>query len=332
MSHLYRRPPKTGIYWLAFYKDNKLYRRSLKTKDRSTAIYGKSKIDQDVAEGKYITYDPNPDSDRILEEYEKATEHYKVAKTHKGDSASIKAFLSWAGIKTINQITEKKLQDYLNHRIKNDKLSLNSCNRHVSTIKAWLNFAARRKYIFFNPVKDFKKYRIPQNPPKFLTEDEIKKIMEAAKDARFYPAIFTALYTGMRRQEVFTLEWPDIDFDRDVITVKNKDGFLTKSKKFRTIPLHHKLKEFLLPLRKDSGQCFDETNFKHDFPRIIQKAGLKDIGFHHFRHTFASHLAISGVDLYTIAQILGHSSITVTQIYAHLTKDYIKGAVEKLSF
>lgn len=329
MSHLYRR---NSIYWLAFYRNNKLHRQSLKTKDRSTANYLKSKIEQEITEGRYITYESNPDCARILEEYEKATEHYKVTKTHKGDSSCIKAFLKWSGTKAINQITEKKLQDYLNHRIKEDKLSLSSCNRHISTLKAWLNFAVRRKYIFINPIKDFKKYTIPKNPPKFLTEDEVKLLLETAKDSRLYAPIFTALYTGMRRKEIFTLEWPDIDFSRDVITIQNKDGFLTKSKKFRTIPLHHKLKEFLLSLRRNSGRCFDETNFKHDFPRIIERAKLKDIGFHHFRHTFASRLAISGVDLYTIAQILGHSSITVTQIYAHLTKDYIKNAVEKLSF
>lgn len=329
MSHLYRR---SQIYWLAFSKDGKPYYKSLRTKDRSTALYEKSKIDQELAEGKYVIYEQNPGCDKILAEYESATEHYKVKKTHKGDSSRIKAFLNWSGIKTINQITEKKLQDYLNHRIKEDELSLNSCNRHISTLKAWLNFTVRRKYIFTSPIKDFKKYTIPQNPPKFLTEDEVKRILSAAKDSRLYPGILTALYTGMRRKEVFTLEWPDIDFTRDVITVRNKDDFLTKSKKFRIIPLHHKLKEFLLPLRKDSGRCFDETNFKHDFPRIIENAKLKDIGFHHFRHTFASRLAISGVDLYTIAQVLGHSSITVTQIYAHLTKDYMKNAVEKLSF
>lgn len=329
MSHLYRR---NKIYWLAFYKDSKPYWRSLKTKDYTTAKYLQAKYDKEIAEGKYITYEPNPRCDKVLEEYEKATEYHKVKKTHKNDSARIKDFLTWSGIKTLTQITEKKLQDYLNYRIKQDNLSLNSCNRYISTIKAWFNFAVRRKYIFTNPIKDFKKYKVPQNPPKFLSKDETDRILKAAKDTRLYPAIFTALYTGMRRKEIFNLDWQDIDFQQNIITVKNKDGFLTKSKKFRIIPLHHKLREFLLSLRENNGRCFDEANFKRLFPKIIKKAGLKNIGFHHFRHTLASNLALSGVDLYTIAQILGHSSIAVTQIYAHLTKDYIKTAIDKLNF
>ena len=332
MSHLYRRPKKDGIYWLAFYLDGKPHWKSLKTKDHSTAKYLQAKQDKEVSEGKYITFEQNPPCDKILMEYERATSHHKVKKTHDDDSARIKSFLSYTGIKTTNQITEKKLQDYLNYRINDNKLTLNSCNRYISTLKAWINFAVRRGYLFNNPIKDFKKYRIPQNPPKYLNQDEVKQILEAAKDTRLYAPIFTALYTGMRQKEIYTLEWQNIDFNQESIMVINKIGFLTKSKKFRTIPLHKKLKDFLLPLRKASGKCFDETNHKHFFPKVVKAAKLEKIGFHHFRHTFASNLAISGVDLYTIAQILGHSSIAVTQIYAHLTKSHIKTAIDKLDF
>jgi site-specific recombinase XerD len=329
MASLYRR---NDIYWISFYKNSKHHCQSLKTKDRATANYLKSKIEQELAEGKYIIHEEDPTCDKILKEYLSATEHYKTNKTNKDDEARIKAFLSYVGIININQITEKKLQDYLNHRISEDRITLNTANRIISSIKAWLNFAIRRKYIFSNPVKDFKKYKSPQNPPKFLTKEEVKQILDASRNTYLYPTIFTALYTGMRRKELYFLEWQDIDFERNIIIVRNKEGFLIKSKKFRVIPLHNKLKEFLQPLCKGIGKCFNSTNHKHLFPRIIKKAGLKKVGFHHFRHTFASHLCLQGVDLYTIAQLLGHSNITVTQQYAHLTKDHIKASVEKLNF
>lgn len=332
MSHLTRRPKKDGIYWTYFYKNGKLHGKSLKTKDYSTAKYLQAKIDKELAENKYVVYESNPPCENLIAKYEEATEHYKVEKSLSDDLSRIRAFVSWSGITKISQITEEKFQDYLNHRISDDKITLNTANRIISSIKAWLNFAVRRKVIFNNPVKEFKKYRPPQNPPKFLTKDEIERILMAAKNTRLYAPIFTALYTGMRKKELYTLEWQDIDFEQDTIMVKNKDGFTTKSKKFRSIPLHNKLKEFLLPLRKEAGKCFNETNHKHSLPDIIEEAKLKGIGFHHFRHTFASHLALAGVDLYTIAQILGHSSIAVTQQYAHLTKGHTKTAVEKLNF
>lgn len=334
MSHLYRRPKKDGIYWLAFYKNSKLCRKSLKTKDRETANYLKSKIEQEVAENKYITYESNPACKDILEKYEAASQHHKAAKTISDDKERIQSFLSWGGINKISQITEDKLQDYLTHRINDNKVTLTTANRIISSIKAWLNFAERRKYIFNNPLRHFKKYKPPENLPKFLTKEEVHEILNKARDTRLYPAIVTAIYTGMRKGELFNLEWQDIDFNRNVISIRNRAGFTTKSKKARAIPLHNNLREVLLLLKKDSGKCFDGTNYKHLFPRIIENTNLKDkdVGWHHFRHTFASHLCLEGVDLYTVCQILGHSSIEVTQIYAHLTKDHIKTAIDKLNF
>lgn len=329
MGSLYKRGK---LYWYAYYLGGKLRRKSLKTKDRETAKYLANKINQEIAENKYITYEPNPSSEKSLNEYYAASEHHKVAKSNKDDFSRIKSFLDYEGTKSLNQISEKKLQDYLNYRINTDKVTLNTANRIIASIKAWLNFIVRRKIIADNPIKDFKKFRSPQNPPKFLTKEEIKKILVAAKDNPLYPAIITALYTGIRKKELITLEWPDIDFIQNTITISNKEGFITKSKKYRIIPLHHKLKKFLLKSKQPLGRCFNMANSKRIFPKLIKKAGLKNIGWHHFRHVFASYLCLNGADLYTVAQLLGHSNITITQIYAHLTKDHFKTAVDKLSF
>ena len=332
MSHLYRRPKKDGIYWLCYYDNGEAHYISLKTKDHSTAKYLQSKHDKEVHEGKYVNYDPNPGCENLLNEYLEASQHRKTAKTNKNDETRIREFLKWAGATKINQITEKKLQDYTNYRINHDKLALTSANRIIATIKAWLNFAVRRKIIFENPIKYFQNYKPGEKHPKFLPIDEVNKLIEAAQGNRLYYPILTALYTGMRVEEIYHLEWPDIDFTNGHVTVKHTSGFITKSKKERTVPLTDKLKIILLPLRKASGKCFDPTNHKHAFPKIVEAAGLNKVGFHHFRHTYASHLAMAGVDLYTIAQLLGHSDIKVTEQYAYLTKDHKKAAVEKLPY
>lgn len=332
MSHLYRRPPKAGIYWISFYKNNKHYAKSLKTKDPATAKYLQSKIDQDLHEDKYITYNANPLCLDALKEYIEATKNYKANKTLLDDDTRIKSFVEWSGSITLKKITEEKLQDYLNHRISNDRITLSSANRITSTIKAWLNFCVRRNYLAQNPIKTLKKYRLPQNPPKYLSQEEVNKILSAAKSTRLYPAILTALYTGMRKRELFSLEWPDIDFNKDTITVVNKDGFTTKSKRFRVIPLHNTLKTALLPLRKPQGRCFDATNYKHLFPEIIASCALKNIGWHHFRHTFASHLYIKTRDIYLVSELLGHSSLSVTKIYTHLVQGHAKNSLKQLQY
>ncbi len=341
MSHLYRHPPKTGNYWIAYRHNDKLIREALRddesgktTKDLTTAKYLQAKKDKANAEGKYILR-KDISCEEVLKEYMEASQHRKAKKTNDNDKSRIEEFLKQSGIKKINQITEKKLQEYLNHRI-DDGLALSSANRLIATFKAWLNFAVHRKIIFENPIRYFKGYNPGKRHPKYLAIDDIQKIIDAAKESpegsRLYFPILTALYTGMRIEEIYGLEWQDIDFKDSSIIIKRGGAVITKSKKERTVPLPEKLKELLLPIKKDSGRCFDPTNHKHAFPKIIKAAKLQNIGFHHFRHTYASHLAMNGVDLYTIAQLLGHSDIKVTEQYAHLTKDHKKAAVEKLPY
>jgi len=341
MSHLYRRPTKTGTYWIAFYENGKLFRKSLGTHDRLTAktlqleherlaLHGRSRI-------------PHADAEcvPILEEYTRFNEHRRTPRVNLDTKARIKRFLDWAHVRTFNKINEKILQDYLNYRMtepsasrKGKKIGLWEVNNIIVSLKAWSNWAVKMKYIYENPVKDVKKYKIPLNPKRFLSSEEIDRLLTSAKTAgkTLYPAVATAVYTGMRQAEIFSLEWQDIDFKREQITIQNKEGFTTKSKKFRIIPLHDKLAAALKPARKDSGVCFDKVNQRRIFRRIIKKAKLSGIGWHSLRHTFASHLVMNGVDLTTVSKLLGHASITTTMIYSHLSREHINGAVEKLGF
>lgn len=332
MSSLYRRK---NIYWLSFRYNGKGHDISLKTKDRATAIYLKAKKDQELAENRYI-FRQDISCEEALREYMDASQHRKVKKTNSDDEARIRHFLTWGGITKIQQITEKKLDEYLNHRINNkkDKLTLSSANRYIATIKAWLNFAVRRKVISENPVRYFKGYNPGQRHFRLLTIDEIEKIKEIAKtSSRLNLPILTGLYTGMRVEEVYGLEWPDIDFKNDDIAVKRGGEVITKSKKERVIPLSDKLREPLLLIKRDSGRCFDPTNHKREFAKLMKDSGLKHINFKSFRHAYASYLLMNGVDLYTVSQLLGHSSVRVTeQHYAHLIKDHKRTAVKKLPY
>lgn len=325
MSHLYKRK---AVYWLAYSRNNTLYRKSLKTKDKATARYMQSKHDQDSAEGKAPIL--NAEVINVLEEYRIAFEHHKTRRTQVEDLARIKHFIDASHVDKISDVSESALQSYFNYRIEHDKLAHNTVNRIMASLKTFLNFAVRRHYLPENPIRAIKRYRLPVNPPRFLAKDEIALVLKYAKKTDLYPCVATAIYTGMRKGELFNLEWPDVG--EDGITVSNKDGFTTKSRRFRAIPLHPTLCGILKPYRKKSGLCFDRTNQRRVFRRIMREAKLKGIGWHTMRHTFASHLCMAGVDLVTVSKLLGHSSISTTMIYSHLTGDHIKTAVEKLDF
>lgn len=316
MSHLYRHPPKTGRYWLAYRYKRKLYRESLKTKDRAAAKYLQAKKDQELAHGQVIIPDASRDLSHILAEYENATREYKRPKTIADDKKRVTDFFVWAHARTSADITDKRLQEYLASRMPG--ITVYTANRIVIAVKAIFNFAVRRNLIPVNPVQNYKLYPVPYNPARFLSKEEFVRLLESAKQEDLYPAVVTALYTGLRQRELFTLDWQDIDFNQGIITVRNKEGFTTKSRKFRVVPLHSALKAILWPRRRASGRIFDTTNSRRVFRRIIKHAKLPGIGWHTLRHTFISRLVQEGVSLFKAAEWAGHADPKTTKRYAHL--------------
>ena len=123
------------------------------------------------------------------------------------------------------------------------------------------------------------------------------------------------------------LTWQEIDFDRCVITLTNKDGFSLKNRESRTVPLNRDLCEILLPLKEPTGCCFKNKK-GHQFTAvelsalfkrlIVTPSGRPHFSLHTLRHTFASHLVMQGVSIYKVSQWLGHKSVNTTMIYAHL--------------
>ena len=98
--------------------------------------------------------------------------------------------------------------------------------------------------------------------------------------------------------------------------------------------MHKDLKKILLSSKNGSENCFDVTNWRRILKRILQEAKLdgQGVAWHTFRHTFASHLVMNGTPLATVSELLGHSSISTTMIYSHLSADHVKDAIRKLEF
>ena len=146
----------------------------------------------------------------------------------------------------------------------------------------------------------------------------------------------------MRLGEILNLVWDCIDFNRKVITIKNINGFITKNKKERVIPMNNRLAELFLG-RYQSSKLIDKNDYifyrvigvklnedyisKH-FKKAVRAAGLSDdIHFHSLRHSFASNLIQKGASIYVVKELLGHESISTTQIYSHLQSENLSQAV-----
>ena len=148
------------------------------------------------------------------------------------------------------------------------------------------------------------------------------------------PEFDIALNTGMRPSEMLEMTWDRVDLGRRQITILRSKGG-----KPRHIPLNTTaLAAFRLlynrPLRaervflSEDGQSL--VGYKHWFTPAVEKAGVKNFTWYCLRHTFASRLAMAGVDLRTIADLMGHASIQMTMRYAHLAPSHKLSAVEKL--
>lgn len=144
------------------------------------------------------------------------------------------------------------------------------------------------------------------------------------------PIVLLAMNTGMRMGEIVGLLWSDVDLDNRILTVR---GEISKSSKTRHIPLNSIVSDMLNEWRKQSSHdyVFNIGSFQKSWRSLVKSAQIDDFRFHDLRHDFASRLAMSGVDLRTIQELLGHANLNMTLRYAYLAPSHKASAVEKLS-
>ncbi len=218
-------------------------------------------------------------------------------------------------------------------------------NFELRVLKLMFNLAVKWGYLKENPTKEVAQLKVNDSkPPRFLTTGECRKLLDQSPN-HLYPIFFTFLSTGMRKAELENLEWADVDMESRKIRIQRKDFWQPKAGE-RNIPINQKLLELLTRLKeendsglkssfvfphKDGGKT--KAKLRLQLIKIAQKAGIENLTkLHSFRHTFASHLVMNGVDLPSIQKLMGHSDIQTTMIYAHLAPDHLADAVDKLEF
>lgn len=159
--------------------------------------------------------------------------------------------------------------------------------------------------------------------PVVLSREEVQKLMECTTNIKHKLVLGLLYYAGMRLDEVKTLRWENIDFDRNVINIKKGKG-----DKDRVVFLHDKIKEFAsdcgikkesLVLISERGSLYNERTIQEIVKTAVRKARIKKkVTPHTLRHSFATHLLESGVDIRYIQKLLGHANLQTTQIYTHV--------------
>jgi integrase len=140
--------------------------------------------------------------------------------------------------------------------------------------------------------------------------------------------------TGLRAGEACNLRWPDVDWQAEVVTLRK-----TKAGKVQHVPLSAEAVAILRALgpRDDDSHVFGWSDWRpwtpgyvtHAFCHAAEGAGVKDLHLHDLRHTFACRRLRAGVDIYTVSKLLRHTSVVMSERYAHLSSADLRAAVNR---
>ena len=242
--------------------------------------------------------------------------------------------------KDIYHIERKDIKLYLKY-LKDQKKSPKSISRRISCIRGFYKFLLIEKIIANNPMSTIELPKTKKALPKVLTIEEVDKLLDITlKDAYSYrnKAMLELMYaTGLRVSELVNLKIHDIDFVNETVRTMGKGN------KERIIPIGeiaiHYLKLYLeiyrsQLLKKDytddlflnnHGKCMTRQGFFKILKKLAKEKDIKtSFSPHTLRHSFATHLLENGADLRSIQELLGHSSISTTGIYTHVSNEELK--------
>jgi len=232
----------------------------------------------------------------------------------------------------LSEITAADIEGYKMHR--KASVSGSTVNREMSLLKRMFNLGIEWDlYLGLNPFRKVKFFREFNIGLRVLSLEEEEKLLRNAAPY-LQDLICFALNTGLRVGEIFSLCWSNVDLEKNILNV-----FAPKTQKIRGIPINKdarrvlefwvlgKRNEFVF-YNPDTGKPF--VDLKIGFKLACKKAEIDGVTWHTLRHTFASRLVDRGVDIVTVKELLGHSSIMVTMRYTHTNLESKRAAVEKL--
>ena len=318
------------IYYLDYYVDGKRIRRRI-GKSKTLAQKALEARKGDVIRREYKI--PLKKEKILFEEFAKIYLDYVKGykKSARSDGTSLRNMMPYFKGKRLETIHPFAIETFKIKRRKEVKPA--SVNRELACLKHMFNMAIKWGYAEKNPVKEVKLFKENNERLRYLSAEEEDALIEACAP-HLRPIVIVALNTGMRKGEIFGLQWKLVDFRNRTIRIEK-----SKNNESRIIPMNELIFEVLRKQRKlnkkeyifvnKNGKPY--TDVKHSFASALKRAGIRDFRFHDLRHTFASNLVMSGADIVTVKELLGHKSIKMTMRYSHLSQQHKKEIVERLT-
>jgi integrase/recombinase XerC len=252
-------------------------------------------------------------------------------------------YLAHENPESIEEIDVRFIQAWMYH-LHSQGMDKRSIARKLSALRGYMTWLQRQGILSFNPAKLVRAPKNAQPLPKLLHEDEIMSMIDTlgaqeGREAVCLYAIMVMLYaTGMRVAELCSLRIGDVLFANDILRV------LGKGRKERIVPLGKTARgaisawldargtmDSAAPLFVNSrGEAMTPRNVRYRLSRFaVRLAGQRGLAPHMIRHSFATHLLDHGADLRLVQELLGHASLSTTQIYTHLSKRKLREVYDK---
>lgn len=317
-----------GIYYYEFCYRGQRYRESTRLTNKTTALRVEALRKADVLQGRVLVECP-PFESFIEKEFMPWVEATKKPSTAKRYKVSAKPLGRLLKKTRLDRITPAAVENIKLRRLK--ECSPAGVNRDLAALRSMLNFAIKHSYLRDNPVKMVKFLQEGPGCMRILSADE-ETLYLAHCPKKLWDISVIMLNTGMRPQEVYAARKEDVHQEH-IFIPRGKTRFARRS-----IPLTDKAREVLFRRKREAknGWLFPHRTDpeRHmvackNFLDVARGIGL-NFRLYDLRHTFGSRAVMAGVDLPTLKELMGHSTITMTMRYVHPTPQHKREALKKL--
>ncbi len=274
----------------------------------------------------------------------KKTSH-NTEMSYRRDLNKMHKYLRENKINKISQITEDVLENYLSY-LKELNFANTTMSRHIAAMKGWFLFMVKEGMVKEDVAGNLKAPKIEKKAPGILDMEDVVKLLEEPKGSNPKElrdkAMLELLYaTGIRVTELISLTTSQLNMQLNYIVcndghkdriipfgIKAREALLNYLEYSRGVMIHNPKSDILFV--NCSGQSMSRQGFWKLIKQYAVKAGITaDITPHTLRHSFAAHLVENGADLKSVQEMMGHSDISTTQIYANLNQSKLRDVYSK---
>lgn len=338
---LYKRKG-SPYWWVSFINEGGgRTRRSTGTADRKEADALLAKWKLETHRVRQWDEEPTRTFDELMLAYLKATSAEKRAAER--DRYSLKRLYPFFSGRELNSLRPVDIRDYIDRR-QADGVSPATINKEIALLSAAINYARREwDWDIPNPAAR-RKLKEPEGRVRWITRAEALSLIRAAesepKAAHLVDFIRLALHTGCRKSELLGLEWKRVDLQAGLIHLEAEH---TKAGRRRSVPMNSEARAAIINRARFRAQhcpisrwvfCREDGSriqaVKRSFTTACKRVGIEDYHIHDLRHTCAAWLVSAGVPLTEVRDLLGHSTVKMTERYAHLAPENVRAAVARL--